>query len=251
MTRHYSDSSSSRATMAQWPPTSRPQYLKAEEEYRRAANGRRNSLAGGHAARDAQAQGIRKTTSRAEAKDQPGRKELEAERKSPEGGSRRTNSTTRRRDGNLDLGGPNSGKSRLLASLTRATPEVAPIPLRTRQPLPGMMPWEDVMVQLIDTPPITKDYHGAVHARDDSRRRRRRAAGRSGKRRWYRTASRVARSFKRNEDAVGAGVSARRERRRAFVYANAGCAEQNRRGRRRGAPFSYFTNYVHSTLRSS
>ncbi|MBX7166937.1 MAG: 50S ribosome-binding GTPase [Pirellulales bacterium] len=56
------------------------------------------------------------------------------------------------------LGGPNAGKSRLLAALTRATPEVAPYPFTTRTPLPGMMPWEDVSVQLIDTPPITTDF---------------------------------------------------------------------------------------------
>jgi uncharacterized protein len=55
------------------------------------------------------------------------------------------------------LGGPNAGKSQLLASLTRATPEIAPYPFTTREPQPGMMPWEDVMVQLIDTPPITAD----------------------------------------------------------------------------------------------
>lgn len=55
------------------------------------------------------------------------------------------------------LGGPNAGKSQLLASITRATPEIAPYPFTTREPQPGMMPWEDVMVQLIDTPPITAD----------------------------------------------------------------------------------------------
>lgn len=55
------------------------------------------------------------------------------------------------------LGAPNSGKSKLLASLTRATPEVAPYPFTTREPYPGMMDWEDVRVQLIDTPPITPD----------------------------------------------------------------------------------------------
>lgn len=56
------------------------------------------------------------------------------------------------------LGGPNAGKSALLRSLTRAAPEVAPYPFTTKIPFPGMMPWEDVAVQLIDTPPITGDY---------------------------------------------------------------------------------------------
>ena len=57
----------------------------------------------------------------------------------------------------------------MIASLTRATPEVAPYPFTTTVPAPAMMPWEDVTVQLIDTPPITADYmdshlHGLVRA---------------------------------------------------------------------------------------
>src|SRR5438477_5327171 len=56
------------------------------------------------------------------------------------------------------VGGPNVGKSRLVSRLTRATPEVAPYPFTTHEPLPGMMEWEDVRVQLIDLPPITADY---------------------------------------------------------------------------------------------
>lgn len=60
------------------------------------------------------------------------------------------------------IGGPNAGKSQLLASLTRATPEIAPYPFTTHQPAPGMMPWEDVMIQLVDTPPITADVFDPV-----------------------------------------------------------------------------------------
>jgi len=56
------------------------------------------------------------------------------------------------------LGGPNAGKSRLLAELTNAEPEVADYPFTTREPVPGMMPWEDTQVQLIDTPPIMESH---------------------------------------------------------------------------------------------
>ena len=56
------------------------------------------------------------------------------------------------------LGAPNAGKSQLVCKLTRATPQVAPFPFTTREPVPGMMAWEDVQVQLIDLPPITADF---------------------------------------------------------------------------------------------
>src|SRR5262249_54865446 len=56
------------------------------------------------------------------------------------------------------VGAPNAGKSQLLARPTRATPEVAPYPFTTGEPHAGMMGWEDVRVQLIDTPPVTPDF---------------------------------------------------------------------------------------------
>jgi ribosome-interacting GTPase 1 len=55
------------------------------------------------------------------------------------------------------LGAPNAGKSQLMASITKASPHVAAYPFTTLQPTPGMMPYKDVAVQLIDTPPITRD----------------------------------------------------------------------------------------------
>ena len=61
------------------------------------------------------------------------------------------------------LGPPNAGKSRLLTRLTKATPEVAPYPFTTREPIPGMMEWEDVRIQLIDLPPITAEFYEPYH----------------------------------------------------------------------------------------
>jgi len=57
------------------------------------------------------------------------------------------------------LGPPNAGKSRLLSRLTKASPTVAPYPFTTREPVPGMMDYEDVRVQLVDLPPITPDHY--------------------------------------------------------------------------------------------
>ena len=51
-------------------------------------------------------------------------------------------------------GPPNSGKSELVDRLTTARPEVADYGFTTREPLAGMMEFEDVQVQLIDTPPL-------------------------------------------------------------------------------------------------
>lgn len=52
------------------------------------------------------------------------------------------------------VGFPNSGKSSLLAYLTKATPVIADYPISTLTPLPGMMPFEDIQIQLVDLPPI-------------------------------------------------------------------------------------------------
>ena len=53
------------------------------------------------------------------------------------------------------VGPPNGGKSQLLRMLTNATPEVAAYPFTTRMPVPGMMAFEDIMIQLVELPAIT------------------------------------------------------------------------------------------------
>ena len=57
------------------------------------------------------------------------------------------------------LGPPNAGKSTLLSKLTKASPAIAPYPFTTREPIPGMMDYDDIRVQLIDLPPITADAY--------------------------------------------------------------------------------------------
>jgi ribosome-interacting GTPase 1 len=56
------------------------------------------------------------------------------------------------------VGPPNSGKSRLLASLSHARPEVADYPFTTRVPTPGMMQFEDVQIQLVDLPQVSPEF---------------------------------------------------------------------------------------------
>ncbi len=56
------------------------------------------------------------------------------------------------------VGPPNAGKSSLLAALTHAHPEIAEYPFTTRLPQPGMMPFEDVHVQLVDTPAVAPGH---------------------------------------------------------------------------------------------
>ncbi len=56
------------------------------------------------------------------------------------------------------LGPSNVGKSQILASLTSANPQVAPYPFTTRDTMVGMMKFENINIQLVDAPPITREY---------------------------------------------------------------------------------------------
>jgi ribosome-interacting GTPase 1 len=57
------------------------------------------------------------------------------------------------------IGAPNAGKSSLLARLTKATPAIADYPFTTRLPQPGMMPYEEIQIQLVDLPPVAPEVY--------------------------------------------------------------------------------------------
>jgi len=54
------------------------------------------------------------------------------------------------------VGMPNAGKSHLVSSVTNASPAVAEYPFTTHNATPGMMVFENIQIQLIDTPPLTE-----------------------------------------------------------------------------------------------
>ncbi|MEW6668039.1 MAG: GTPase [Thermodesulfobacteriota bacterium] len=84
---------------------------------------------------------------------------VEAQQK--KGGARRETAYSIDREGAGQIaviGPPNSGKSSLVAALTNATPEVAEFPHTTWKPTPGMAGFENIQFQLIDTPPLTREY---------------------------------------------------------------------------------------------
>ena len=56
------------------------------------------------------------------------------------------------------VGPPNSGKSSLLRAITNASPDIGEYPFSTHAMQPGMVQYEDVQIQLVDTPPVTAEF---------------------------------------------------------------------------------------------
>ncbi|MBN2578321.1 MAG: 50S ribosome-binding GTPase [Pirellulales bacterium] len=153
------------------PANLTPTYLKAEEEYRRATTLEEELQClqkmlqeiPKHKGTDHLQADLKSKVSKV-------KKELAAERS---GGKKIRGFRIPRQGAGtvVILGGPNAGKSQLVARLTNAAPEVAPYPFTTTTPAPAMMPYEDVAVQLVDTPPITADFldtnlYGVIRAAD-------------------------------------------------------------------------------------
>jgi len=140
------------------PANLTPQYQKAEKEYRQAHDSeeqveclqRMLRLIPKH-------KGTEKLQADLKSKLKDAKSEVETEKSAPKKG-RRYRIPPQGAGQLIVIGAPNSGKSRLLADLTSAEPSVAAYPFTTREPMAGMMPWEDATVQLIDTPPITDSH---------------------------------------------------------------------------------------------
>ncbi|NIR29284.1 MAG: TGS domain-containing protein [Gammaproteobacteria bacterium] len=56
------------------------------------------------------------------------------------------------------IGAPNAGKSSLHIALTGSQAEVGSFPFTTWTPLPGMLAYEDIHLQIVDLPPIAAEH---------------------------------------------------------------------------------------------
>jgi hypothetical protein len=141
------------------PANLTPQYQKAEEAFRRAQSSQERldglelmlQLIPKH-------KGTEKLQADIKTKIKEVRGEVAAEKQAPKAVGKHFKFPRQGAATAVIVGGPNAGKSRILKELTKAEPEVADYPFTTREPLPGIMAWEDVAVQLIDTPPITENH---------------------------------------------------------------------------------------------
>lgn len=138
-----------------------PQYQKAEEEYRKAQSAaERFEILERMLVLIPKHKGTEKLQADLKTKLKETKVDIQVEKTAPKGG--KVYRIPRQGAAQVVLiGGPNSGKSRILKDLTKAEPEVADYPFTTREPMPGMMAWEDVTVQMIDTPPVTESLFEA------------------------------------------------------------------------------------------
>jgi len=141
------------------PANLTPQYHKAEEAYRRAQSPEERLNCLEEMLRTIpKHKGTDKLQADLKHKMKEVREEIAVEKKSPRGAAASRRIPRQGAGTVVVLGAPNAGKSRLVKELTGANLEVAAYPFTTREPAPGMMRWQDVMVQLIDTPPITAEH---------------------------------------------------------------------------------------------
>jgi len=139
------------------PANVTPEYLAAEEEYRRARTPKEKlkalekmlSLIPKHKGTEKMQMQIKRKISKT-------KEEMETRvRKSSRGPTFNV-----KKEGAAQIalvGLPNSGKSLILHQLTNADVTVDNYPFTTKMPTPGMMEYKDVQIQLVEIPAIIKD----------------------------------------------------------------------------------------------
>ena len=141
------------------PTNVTPEYKKAEEAYRKAREPKDRL--------DCLREMFRtipkhKGTEHLQADIKTRIKQLTEELAGPKKGGRRSGPAhVVRPDGAAQLallGPPNAGKSSLHTRLTGSHSDVGPYPYTTHLPVPGMLPFEDIHLQLVDLPPISDDF---------------------------------------------------------------------------------------------
>lgn len=135
-----------------------PQYFDVEEEFRSATDPREKirlleeliSTVPKHKGTDKLRADLRRKLSKMRASEQGGAKAARHES---------AYRIEREGAGQVILCGPaNTGKSSLVRALTNAEPAVEPYPFSTWGPTPGMVEIDNIQVQLIDTPPLDREF---------------------------------------------------------------------------------------------
>lgn len=144
------------------PANLTPEYLEAEEEFRKAttieekieALQRMLALLPKHKGTERIQADIKRRLAKL--------KEMEQQQRARKGGGADPFYIPRHGAGQVvAVGFPNSGKSTLLSALTGVPLEIADYPYTTQRPYPVMMPYENLQIQLIDTPPIVDEVEPA------------------------------------------------------------------------------------------
>lgn len=135
------------------PANLTPDYLKAEEEFKRAKTQQEKlaalkkmlSTVPKHKGTDKLQADIKRRIARLKEEiQQQGKKKGFAIYVEKEGASQI-----------VVVGPPNSGKSQLVSVLTNVEIEFADYPFTTQKPFPAMMAFEDIQIQLVDLPPVS------------------------------------------------------------------------------------------------
>lgn len=141
------------------PTNVTPEYKKAEEAYRKAREPKERL--------DCLKEMLRtipkhKGTEHLQSDIKTRIKQLTEELAGPKKGGKRSGpSHVVRNEGAAQLcmiGPPNAGKSSLHARLTGSHSDVGPYPYTTHLPIPGMLPFEDIHFQLVDLPPVSREF---------------------------------------------------------------------------------------------